>query len=228
MGSVAHVQDGKIVDTTKNNAATTTTKKGGNTLDKDAFLGLLVAQMKYQDPLEPTSNTEFISQYATFSELEQMQNMNATMELSRASSMVGKTVSVNATTATGEVVPLQGKVDFVVYENGKAMLSIGGTKYSLDDVIGVADQDYLDAYDLAYELALAVSKLPKIEDITLDDKEAIDKINKSYEGMNDYQKSFVAPDLSKKLKEYTDRIAELAKDKEESKPPETPKDEEKV
>ena len=61
---------------------------------KDQFLQLLVAQMKYQDPLEPTSNTEYISQYATFSSLEAMQNMESTLQMSRAGEMIGKNVTI--------------------------------------------------------------------------------------------------------------------------------------
>ena len=41
-----------------------------NDLDKQAFLKLLVAQMKYQDPMEPTDNTEYVSQLAQFSSLD--------------------------------------------------------------------------------------------------------------------------------------------------------------
>ena len=88
----AIVQDGKILETASESSVKKTTSNSG--MDKDAFLQLLVAQMKYQDPLEPTSNTEYISQYATFSQVEQLQNMAATMELSRASSMVGKLVEI--------------------------------------------------------------------------------------------------------------------------------------
>ena len=104
MGVVGQVEDGKLVQS--NSAASIANKSsevktGNSSLDKDAFLQLLVAQMKYQDPLEPTSNTEYISQYATFSELEQMQNMSASLELSRASALVGETVLMKITDSTG-------------------------------------------------------------------------------------------------------------------------------
>ena len=75
MANIAQVVDGKVVETTSQESLKNTKKASGNTLDKEAFLQLLVAQMKYQDPLQPTSNTEYISQYATFSQVEQMQNM---------------------------------------------------------------------------------------------------------------------------------------------------------
>ena len=48
-------------------------------LDKDAFLKLLVTQLRHQDPLNPIEDKEFISQMAQFSSLEQMQNMGKTM-----------------------------------------------------------------------------------------------------------------------------------------------------
>ena len=98
MGVVQEVKDGKFVESNSAASLANSKKKTGNdSLDKDAFLQLLVAQMKYQDPLEPTSNTEYISQYATFSELEQMQNMSASMDLFRASSLVGQTVLLKVT-----------------------------------------------------------------------------------------------------------------------------------
>ncbi len=44
--------------------------------DKQTFLQLLVTQIKNQDPLNPTDSTQFVTQLAQFSELEQMTNMN--------------------------------------------------------------------------------------------------------------------------------------------------------
>ena len=104
MGVVQEVKDGKFVENNSAASLAEANKKkrtGNDSLDKDAFLQLLVAQMKYQDPLEPTSNTEYISQFATFSELEQMQNMSASMDLFRASSLVGQTVLLKVTDSEG-------------------------------------------------------------------------------------------------------------------------------
>lgn len=212
MGAIAQIKDGKVVESNSAASLANETKKNGSTMDKEAFLNLLVAQMKYQDPLEPTSNTEFVAQYAQFSALEQMQNMSATLELSRASTLVGQTVSVNTTDSTGKTTTIQGMVDYVVYENNKAYVSIEGNLYSLDDVYGVADTKYLDAYDKAEALAAAIVKLPSYENLTLDDKEYVDELKEIYDGMSKYEKSFMANALVDRLNKASDRMDELVKD----------------
>ena len=49
-------------------------------LGKDAFLQLLVTQMQYQDPLDPQDNSEYLSQLAQFSALEQMSSVSSSLE----------------------------------------------------------------------------------------------------------------------------------------------------
>lgn len=61
---------------------TAATKKTGSNGDvtKDAFLQLLVAQIKNQDPLNPTDGVQFLSQLAQFSELEQLIGMRSDLQ----------------------------------------------------------------------------------------------------------------------------------------------------
>ena len=121
MGSIAQVIDGQI-QSTATISKSSEVKTTNSSLDKDAFLQLLVAQMKYQDPLQPTSNTEYVSQLATFSQLEEMQNMTGSMELMRASGLVGEYVFVTTTTESGNQKTIEGYVDSIVYEAGKAYM----------------------------------------------------------------------------------------------------------
>ena len=211
MGVVQEVKDGKFVNNTSvESLAKDKLKKTANSsLDKDAFLQLLVAQMKYQDPLEPTSNTEYIAQFATFSELEQMQNMSATLELSRASSLVGQTVLMKVTDSSGRTTTVQGNVDYVIYENGKAYLSIGGQPYSLDDLDTVADKKYLEAYSTAAEFMNIYKKLPELGILSLADRENVEKLEEIYKGMDDYQKSFLTDDYIEGVEKYIKKMKDL-------------------
>ena len=207
----ASVVDGILQQTATTSSDKSKKTSGGSSLGKDDFLQLLVAQMKYQDPLEPTSNTEYISQYATFSELEQMQNMSSTMELSRASDLVGKTVVVETTDATGKTSSDMGVVDYISYENNKALVWVNGQSWLLDDVKEVADPAYIEAYSMAVTLNTALNKLPNINALTVQDKDAVDSISKMYEGMDEYQQSFVAQESVEKIKNYVQKMQELIK-----------------
>ena len=211
MALVAQVEDGKIVESASQSSLKNTSKTSEDGLDKDAFLQLLVAQMKYQDPLEPTSNTEYISQYAQFSQVEQMQNMAASNDLARASSLVGEEVYIKTTTSTGDTKYIQGKVDYVVFENGKAYLSIDESLYSLDDLDTVVDADYLAAYNKAYDFTVRLNKLPVVGGVDLTDADEIDELEEIYDKMSDYEKGFVAEDTVKTLNKYIEKLAEVRK-----------------
>ena len=212
MGAVQRVENGEFVSSTAADSlasARNEKKTGNDSLGKDAFLQLLVAQMKYQDPLEPTSNTEYISQFATFSELEQMQNMSATLELSRASSLVGQTVLMKVTNSSGYTTTIQGNVDYIVYENNKAYLSIGGELYSLDDLDTVADEKYLEAYRLAAEYMNLYKKLPDVGALTIGDRDKVERLNEIFSNMTEYQKSFLPDEYYEKLDDYVKRMKDL-------------------
>ncbi len=80
--------------------------------DKDTFLKLLVAQLKYQDPLSPTDPQAFLAQSAQFTQVEKLAEMadamkesSTTQGLTTASALIGRTVSYadGDTTAEGKV-----------------------------------------------------------------------------------------------------------------------------
>ena len=216
MALVAPVENGKIVETASQTSVKKSTKSSNNGMDKEAFLQLLVAQMKYQDPLEPTSNTEYISQYAQFSQVEQMQNMSSSMDLQRASSLVGKEVYIKTTTSSGDTKLVQGRVDYVSYENNKAYLYINEKKYSIDDLDSIVDANYLDAYNKAYNFTVKLNKLPNVNGIDSTDGESIDELEKEYNKMSDYEKSFLSKDTVTRLNKYIERLKEIRKAEEKA------------
>jgi flagellar basal-body rod modification protein FlgD len=83
------------------------TGKKKNELGKDDFMKLMSAQLKYQDPINPMKNEEMAAQLAQFSSLEQMMNVNNTLEKMvsgqkpsehmLAASLIGKRVSTDST-----------------------------------------------------------------------------------------------------------------------------------
>lgn len=137
---IKKVEDGVIE---QSNTSAVASKAAKNELGKDAFLQLLVTQMKYQDPLNPSSNTEYIAQLATFSQLEQMQNIGTINSNTQAFSLVGKSVIMQTISDTGTINRISGKVDFISMDKGKARLSIDGNLYSVDDLYSVIDDTYI-------------------------------------------------------------------------------------
>ncbi|MDE5967125.1 MAG: hypothetical protein K2G89_09875 [Lachnospiraceae bacterium] len=118
-------------------------KEFDSVLGKDAFLQLLAVEMSNQDPLEPTSNTEYISQLAQFSALEAMQNLETTNLAGQAMSLTGSYVIMNTTDSAGNEKQISGIVDFVTVKDGKAYLTINGKEYSFDDFDSVVDPNYV-------------------------------------------------------------------------------------
>lgn len=208
MSSIAQVKDGQILESVS--SLNRETKTSNSSLDKDAFLQLLVAQMKYQDPLEPTSNTEYISQLATFSELEEMQNLTSGMTLQRASSLVGQYVFMKVTDSSGNTTYPEGFVDYVVYENNKAYLSINETLYSIDDLDTVADSNYMQASKVAEAFLTEMNKLPVAAKVTQDDLKSIENLITVYENMSSYQQDFLGDENTKIYEEYVAKFQELA------------------
>ncbi len=111
-------------------------------LDRDAFMQLLVSQMQNQDPINPQSNEDFIAQLAQFSSLEQMENLNTSMDqmaaveesnalinqLSAASSLIGQNVDYYHP-ETGELTT--GDVESVRIQDAVAFLNIDGESVPL-------------------------------------------------------------------------------------------------
>lgn len=76
MATVSNVLSGL---TSNIKSSSTTTAKSNNTLGQDAFMTMLLAELKSQDPLNPMEGKDFAAQLAQFSSLQQLSNLNTTM-----------------------------------------------------------------------------------------------------------------------------------------------------
>lgn len=225
MSSVeATVKNGEIITSASQDSLSAKGSDKNSGMDKDAFLQLLVAQMKYQDPLEPTSNTEYISQYAQFSQVEALNNMSTTMELSRYSSYVGKEVVIESTDGSGKSTQTRGFVDYVTFEEGKAYFSIEGNLYKAADMVTVISNEYSNAEDIAKQFADTIKDLPGVDSINVNDHaNTITNLYNLYNSIGDYEKGFIDEDDVKAMNSYVSKLNELlvqlaneaAKEKEE-------------
>jgi len=105
------------------------------TLGKDAFLKLLITQIRYQNPLQPMDDQQFIAQLAQFSGLEQMQQMNSGLSAlqqmsagNQALALVGKRITAQQ---PGAADAITGTVDAVTFRDGVPVLLVGGKEVEL-------------------------------------------------------------------------------------------------
>jgi len=123
---------------------------GGAQMGKEAFMELLVQQLKNQDPMSPMDNDKFIAQLTQLSSLEGIQNLNDNMvglamlqqgnalmsQLTQSSALIGKEVTY-IDPETGE--EISGIVQSVKIEEGLAVLNIDGTDVPLMSVIEITE-----------------------------------------------------------------------------------------
>ena len=197
------VENGKVVDTSAS-ATSSSKEKKTNNLDKDDFLNLLVAQMKYQDPLEPQSNTEYVSQLATFTQVEATENMANTAENVQANNLIGKTVIMRPTNSvTGETSDGMGVVDYVMKEGSNVYLSVNGALYNLDDLYTVADTEYMNAVVIADDFEKTVSQMPDADHVSLADEAVFKHVREQYDKLTDYQKEYIGKYSKESLDKFT-------------------------
>ncbi len=104
-------------------------------ISTETFLKLLVAQLKYQDPLEPQKDTAFVTQMAQMTSLQEMQQMNVTLQNSQAYDMVGKEIFAEVYDKdTHETKEYFGIVDSVVIRDGIPYVVVGTRAINISDV----------------------------------------------------------------------------------------------
>jgi flagellar basal-body rod modification protein FlgD len=115
---------------TSGGAQTSTTKTDAEnaSLNYDDFLNLMVAQLRNQDPLNPTDSTQYMSQIAQFSTVEQGIKTNSKLDqlltnsnISQASTMIGLTMTSADGATAGVVVSVRidSSGSTAILDNGK-------------------------------------------------------------------------------------------------------------
>jgi len=216
----------------ESNAKTSTasTRNTGE-LGKDDFLQLLITQLQHQDPMNPSSDQDFIAQVAQFSSLEQMKNMNTSMQYQQGFGMMGKYISaVISDETTGSQRTVSGEVTSVRMVSGEVMLVVGDNEVPIDKVEQVADNaegvgatadlskyntliglmgtaSLKDANELVKKIDGIVSKVEKTDAglvATLDEVELIPVIDKgAFESEDAYLKAMNGREVSFRVKDAT-------------------------
>jgi flagellar basal-body rod modification protein FlgD len=113
-------------------SAATSSDSSAASLDYDSFLKLLIAQMKYQDPTKPTDPSQFVSQLASFSSVEQaiktnskLDTMMTSLALTQAEGLVGRTVASSDGSIVGTVAGIR------VITGGAVAILTDGTELPL-------------------------------------------------------------------------------------------------
>jgi len=99
-------------------------------LDPETFLNLLVDELKYQDPMDPTDSSTFMSQVAELSQVEQLENVSSATQMGEAANLIG--MSVTADDASGQLIT--GTVTGVDNGTNGPTLDVGGQSVTLSSV----------------------------------------------------------------------------------------------
>lgn len=124
-----------------NNALASLSSAANNEfVSQNTFLTLLITQLQNQDPMNPQDSSQFVSQLASFSSLEQMTqlNTNITSVLDNSvTGMIGQTVTVaDSTTQSGFV---QGTVSGIVYYADGPAVQVDGKNYPLSVIQNIGN-----------------------------------------------------------------------------------------
>lgn len=110
-------------------------------LDQDAFLMLMLEQMKQQDPLNPMDNSQMLAQQAQFTQISEMQKLNSAINsnnmIQQANGLVGKTVQIVDPDNTSKFIT--GVVTSANFTGNQATVTVNGKEYPLGLVAAVTD-----------------------------------------------------------------------------------------
>jgi flagellar basal-body rod modification protein FlgD len=137
--AVSSINHQKTIQQIIDESSKSTSGRKTGELGKDDFLNLLVTQLRYQDPLKPVDDKEFIGQMAQFSSLEQMQNMNSSFSSVKAFNLIGKHIVASVTDDKNNTKLVEGEVSSVKMEKGKTFVVVKGEDIPVDQITDVTE-----------------------------------------------------------------------------------------
>jgi flagellar basal-body rod modification protein FlgD len=109
-------------------------------MGKDQFIQLLITQLRYQDPMNPTQDKEFIGQMAQFTALEQMQNLNASFNSVKGASLLGKEIVGTVTQKnSNESTEVYGLVTSVKMIAGETYAVVNGVDVPVSKISEISE-----------------------------------------------------------------------------------------
>jgi len=135
-----------------------TSRAPSNELGKTDFLKLLSAQLQYQDPLEPQTDSAFVAQLAQFSSLEQLENLNTTMGDYQTYGLAGKYVYAEGVGDSGAEYAVAGIVDRVFKYSGTMYVQVGDMIVKASDITQVYDKDLVAGTNPLLDTANLIGK----------------------------------------------------------------------
>jgi flagellar basal-body rod modification protein FlgD len=127
--------------TQANSSSNNTSTSGFGNLTTADFMQMLIAELQDQDPTQPMSSQDLLSQLATMSQLQSttdldsaLQSNTTNQQLSIAASFIGD--SINGTDGSGNAV--SGVVDQAFLQNGTAYVAVGSSQVPLANITDVA------------------------------------------------------------------------------------------
>jgi len=136
--AVSSIGNNKTIQQIIDESSKKTSDRNTGELGKDDFLNLLVTQLRYQDPMKPTEDKEFIGQMAQFSSLEQMKNMNTSFSASKAFNLIGRNIVASIKdSSSAEIKTVEGKVTSVKISSDAAYVIVDGEEVPVEQITEV-------------------------------------------------------------------------------------------
>lgn len=124
----------------------------------DDFLQLMIAQLSNQDFMNPTDDSEFLTQMAQFSSMQQMQELAGYSKSNYMMSLLGKEVTLSKVSLGGNAIQMTGIVEKVSLNDEALKIFVEGASYDLSQIVSVQNQENIGSA-MSEDLFKAVSDI---------------------------------------------------------------------